>query len=93
MSGNANLLRLEHLYHLSGDKDMVERIGAVMFPKRWTISFLSYWNRAKRMGKVSLISLGPVGHQVPGGIMDPEQRLPDGRTHLQQTIDWIVGII
>lgn len=93
MSGNVNLLRLEHLYHLSGDKDMVERIGAVMFPKRWAIFFLSYWNRAKRMGKVSLISLGSVGHQVPGGIMDPEQRLPDGRTHLQQTIDWIVEII
>ena len=93
ISGNVNLLRLEHLYHLSGNKDMVERIGAVMFPKRWAIFFLSYWNRAKRMGKVSLISLGPVGHQVPGGIMDPEQRLPDGRTHLQQTIDWIVGII
>lgn len=93
MSGNVNLLQLEHLYHLSGDKDPVERIGAVMFPRRWAVFFLSYWNRAKRMGKVSLISLGPVGHQVPGGIMDPEQRLPDGRTHLQQTIDWIVGII
>ena len=93
ISGNVNLLRLEHLYHLSGDKDVVERIGPVMFPRRWAVFFLSYWNRAKRMGKVSLISLGPVGHQVPGGIMDPEQRLPDGRTHLQQTIDWIVGIL
>lgn len=93
MSGNVNFLRLEHLYHLSGSKDFVERIGPVMFPKRWTLFFLSYWNRAKRMGKVSFISLGPIGHQVPGGIMDPEQRLPDGRTHLQQTIDWIVAII
>ncbi|MGB3532012.1 MAG: CAAX protease [Microcoleaceae cyanobacterium] len=93
ISGNVNILKLEHLYHLSGEKDMVERIGPVMFPRRWTIFFLSYWNRAKRMGKVSLISLGPVGHQVPGGIMDPEQRLPDGRTHLQQTIDWIVKIL
>ena len=93
MSGNVNFLKLEHLYHLSGSKDFVERIGPVMFPKRWTLFFLSYWNRAKRMGKVSFISLGPIGHQVPGGIMDPEQRLADGRTHLQQTIDWIVGIL
>ena len=93
MSGSVNFLKLEHLYHLSGNKDLVERIGPVMFPKRWAVFFLSYWNRAKRMGKVSFISLGPVGHQVPGGIMDPEQRLPDGRTHLQQTIDLIVGII
>ncbi|MBW4640576.1 MAG: CAAX protease [Gloeocapsa sp. UFS-A4-WI-NPMV-4B04] len=93
ISGNINVLKLEHLYHLVGDKDMVERIGSGMFPGRWAIFFLSYWNRAKRLGKVNLISLGPVGHQVPGGLMDPQQFLPDGRTHLQQTIDWVVGIL
>ena len=93
ISGNINILKLEHLYHLAGDKDMVELIGPVMFPGRWAIFFLSYWNRAKRMGKVNLISLGPVGHQLPGGLMDPERFLPDGRSYLQQTIDWIVGIL
>ena len=93
ISGNINVLKLEHLYHLRGDKDFVERIGPVMFPRRWPVAFLSYWNRAKRMGKVSLISLGPVSHQLPGGIMDPDQRLPDGRTHLQQTIDLIMAIL
>ena len=93
MSGNINILKLEHLYHLSGKKDLVERIGPVMFPKRWAVFFLSYWNRAKRMGKVSFISLGPVSHELPGGIMDPDAYLPDGRSHLQQTIDWIVRIL
>ncbi len=92
ISGNVNFLKLEHLYHLVGDKDIVERMG-MMFPRRWAIFFLSYWNRAKRMGKVNLISLGPVGHQLPGGLMDPEQFLPDGRSYLQQTIDWVVGIL
>jgi len=93
ISGNINVLKLEHLYHLVGDKDMVERIGSGMFPGRWAIFFLSYWNRAKRLGKVNVVSLGPVGHQVPGGLMDPQQFLPDGRTHLQQTIDWVIGIL
>ena len=93
ISGNINVLKLEHLYHLVGDKDMVERVGSGMFPGRWAVFFLSYWNRAQRLGKVNLISLGPVGHQVPGGLMDPEQFLSDGRTHLQQTIDWVVGIL
>ncbi len=93
MSGSINFLKLEHLYHLHGDKDTVERVGSVMFPKRWAIFFLSYWNRAKRMGKISLISLGPVSHQLPGGIMDPHQRLPDGRTHLQQTIDLVMAVL
>ncbi|MBD2310036.1 CAAX protease [Chroococcidiopsis sp. FACHB-1243] len=92
ISGNINVLKLEHLYHLVGDKDIVERM-CVMFPGRWAIFFLSYWNRALRMGKVSRISLGSVGHQVPGGLMDPERFLPDGRSYLQQTIDWVTGIL
>lgn len=93
ISGNINILNVEHLYHLVGDKDGVERIGPVMFPGRWKVFFLSYWNRAKRMGKVSLISMGAVGHQLPGGLLDPEQFLPNGRSHLQQTLDRVEEIL
>jgi predicted Abi (CAAX) family protease len=91
--GHNNILRLEHIYHLVGDKDPVERLGPILFPKRWKLMFLSYWNRAKQRGAVTFISLGPVGHQTPGGVLDPHQTLPDGRTHLQQTLDWVVGIL
>ncbi|KJH71065.1 CAAX amino protease [Aliterella atlantica] len=93
ISGNINILTLEHLYHLVGDKDGVERIGPIMFPGRWKLVFLSYWNRALRMGKVSRISLGPIGHQLPGGLMDAEQFLPDGQSHLQQTLDRVREIL
>lgn len=93
-SGNNNILKIQHVYHLAGKKDPLERLGAIAFPKRWKLFFLSYWNRAKRRGKVSLISLGrQVGHQLPGGVMDPNKVLPDGRTYLQQTIDWVSGIL
>jgi len=34
-----------------------------------------------------------VGHQVPGGMMDPKAYLPDGRTNLQQTIEVIIQIM
>jgi hypothetical protein len=91
--GHNDILKLEHIYHLVGDKDPVERSGPVMFPKRWKVMFLSYWNRAKQRGQISFISLGPVGHQSPGGVLDPNMRLPDGRTHQQQTVDWVVGIL
>jgi predicted Abi (CAAX) family protease len=91
--GHNDILKLEHIYHLVGDKDPVERSGPVMFPKRWKVMFLSYWNRAKQRGQISFVSLGPVGHQSPGGVLDPNMRLPDGRTHQQQTVDWVVGIL
>ncbi|MGF1491155.1 MAG: Yip1 family protein [Microcoleaceae cyanobacterium] len=93
MSANNNFLKLEHLYHCVGEKDGVERLGPTMFPGRWKIFPLSFWNRAKRKGKITIFSLGPVGHQVPGGMMDPEAFLPDGRSNLQQTIEVILAIL
>jgi len=93
MSGNNNALKLEHLHHFVGDKDLVERIGAILFPRRWQIFFLSYWNRAKRRGKISITSLGPVGHNDSGGPLDPNKFLPDGRSYLRQTLDLVAGII
>ncbi|HZG38627.1 MAG TPA: CAAX protease, partial [Nodosilinea sp.] len=93
ISANINLLQLEHLYHLVGEKDGVEKLGSKLFPGRWQIFPLSYWNRAKRRGKISFVSLGPVGHQVPGGILDPNLLLPDGRSALKQTIDTINAVL
>jgi predicted Abi (CAAX) family protease len=93
ISGNCNLLKLDHLYHLVGDKDSVERLGPIMFAGRWKMFPLSYWNRAKRRGKVTLMSLGPVGHQVPGGMMDSQRFLADGRSYLEQTLEVILNIL
>lgn len=93
ISGNNNFLQLEHFYHLVGQKDTVEQVGPVMFPGRWQIMSLSYWNRAKRRGKISLIDMGAVGHQIPGGILDPKLILSDGRSSLQHTIDTINAIL
>lgn len=93
ISANVNVLKLEHLYHLVGDRDSVERLGPKMFPGRWPLFPLSYWNRAKRRGKISLISLGPVGHQVPGGMLDPQLILPGGGSALEQTVTTINAII
>lgn len=94
MSANNDVLKLEQLYHLVGGKDFVERIGPIIFPGRWKIFPLSYWNRAKRRGNISIISAGDsIGHQVPGGYMDPQAKLPDGRTYLQNTISIILKIL
>lgn len=93
ISGSVQALEAEQLYHLVGTKDTVERLGPLFFPRRWPISRLSYWNRARKRGRISFISLGPVGHQNPGGIMDAEATLPDGRTHLKQTLDLTLEIL
>jgi predicted Abi (CAAX) family protease len=93
ISGNVQALEVEQLYHLAGSKDSIQRLGPLLFPRRWRPFFLSYWNRARRKGKISVIPLGPVGHQVPGGIVDPNAFLPDGRSHLQQTLELTLEIL
>jgi hypothetical protein len=76
-----------------GSKDVIEPLGPIMFSSRWAIMKRSNWNRARRRGKVSITHLGPVGHQVPGGLLDPSYRLPDGRSALRQTLDHIHDIL
>jgi predicted Abi (CAAX) family protease len=93
MSANNNFLKLEHLYHLVGDRDRVARLGSFLFPGRTRLFPLSYWNRALRKGKISQISLGAMGHQVPGGIMDPNAFLPNGESYLQHTIATVLAIL
>ncbi|HZG37479.1 MAG TPA: CAAX protease [Nodosilinea sp.] len=93
MGGNGRALEAEQIYHLVGTKDPVERLGPIMFPRRWAIVPLSYWNRAKHKGKITFISLGPVSHQTPGGVLDDQAILPDGRSHLQQTLDLTLDIL
>jgi len=93
ISGSARVLDPQHLYHLVGDKDAVERLGPILFWSRWKIFWLTYWNRARRLGRITRISLGPVGHQVPGGMFDPDARLPQGQTNLQHTIASIGAVL
>ena len=93
ISANINLLKLGHLYHLVGDQDGVAGLGPVLFPGRRKLFPLSYWNRAMRKGKISEISLGPMGHQVPGGIMDPDALLSNGESNLHHTVSFILSIL
>ncbi|MDJ0775992.1 MAG: CAAX protease, partial [Mastigocoleus sp. MO_167.B18] len=93
ISGNTGAMEIEHLYHLVGKQDRVEKVGPIMFPGRWLVFFLSDWNRAKRRGKFSFIPLGPVGHNGVDGPFSEQEFLPDGRTNLRQTLDMVTGIL
>ncbi len=93
IAGNNNAILVEHLYHLVGDKDIFERLIQILSPRRWKVFFLSYWNRAQHMGKISVVSLGPVAHIGRGGPLDGNKYLPDGRTHLRQTLDIVSSIV
>jgi hypothetical protein len=92
-AGNNRFLQAEHLFHLVGSRDRVAPLGWILFPRRWPIHHYSDWNRALRRGRVTLVPLGPVGHELPGGVMDTQLTIPDGRTPMQQTVDLVSAIV
>ena len=93
ISGNNGMMALDRLYHLKGDRDLLAQIGAIMFPKRWPLMSWSSWNSAKAEGRIRQISLGPVGHSGANGPIDPASHLPDGSSHLDQTMNIVLGIL
>jgi len=93
ISGNTGAIQLEHLYHLVGKLDRVANICPWLFPERWPLLSGSYWNLANSRGKITQISLGPVGHDSENGPLSESMILPDGRCHLQQTLDIMTCIL
>jgi hypothetical protein len=93
MTGTCPFLHIDRLHHMYGAKDVIEPLGPIMFSSRWPILKHSKWNRALRRGRISIAHLGPVGHQVPGGLLDPAYTMPDGRSALRHTLDQIHAIL
>ena len=93
MSSDPGVLSVEHLYHLYGERDGVQRLGAVFFPGRWALAANSAWNRAKAKNLITFVPLGPCKHTGPEGYMDADAFLSDGRSYLEGTLDTIVRIV
>ena len=93
MSSDRGLEALTHLYHLEGSKDIVQRLGAILFPGRWPLLGNSYWNQAKRKGKITVVLTGPMGHNGPNSYLDAQQTLPNGVSFLEATVQHIRTIV
>lgn len=92
ISADPGLLTLEHLYHLHGARDNVQRLGSIFFPGRWPF-IPSPWNKAKKRGVVELVFMGPPDHTGPSGYLDSASYLPDGRSYLDGTVQTITELI
>jgi hypothetical protein len=86
MSSDPGLDALDALVHLDGAHDTTDDLGRIVFPGRWPLAAGSPWNRALAAGKITIREIGPFTHTGPGGYLDTERRLPDGRTHLVVTL-------
>ncbi len=90
VSSDAGLDRVEHMWHLYGTKDNVQKASKVVFVGRWKIAYGSAWNRAMRAGKIDMIPIGPLRHMGKDDYFDVEPPLPDGSTPFGISVEAIV---
>jgi len=93
ISADPGLMEVEHLYHLRGHNDKVERLGRLICPGRWPLMQHSYWNQALQRGSISIIDMGPMTHNGLGAYLDVESTLPNGHSYLDETVDTLVQLM
>ena len=93
LSDDPGLNRVEHLWHLRGSKDVLEKLGGVMFAGRWPHAVFSPWGDALAAGRIDLIELGPMHHNGKRHYFDEKTIAEDGRSYLQVTTDAVIAVL
>lgn len=93
LTNDPGVLAAHHVYHLQGQLDNAQKLGLWFSPGRWPIFRSSYWNRARRAGKITFVDMGKMGHTGRAGYLDIKTLLPDGRSYLEHTVDTIIGLV
>jgi hypothetical protein len=92
MSADPGCRWVEHLHHLYGADDGMDRIGKIAFAGRWPVMKKSPWNRIMAEDKITLVPMGPTAHNGALGYFGPEP-LEDGRPRLEKTVEEVCRII
>ena len=91
-SSDPGLMALDHIYHLYGKRDRVAPL-ANFDAGRWSINKSSFWNKARRQGRVTEICLGDVCHSGRGSYLDFKTTLPDGTRHVDRTVEIVTDVV
>ncbi len=93
LTDDPGILEVEHLYHLSGSRDHTQHIGKVVYSGCWPIFPHSAVHQAARRGKITVIDVGPMKHMGLGDYMSRSAVLPDGRRHVDKTVDVLATVL
>jgi len=92
LSADPGLLEADRVWHLIGRADRVQRFTSWLFPGRWRLLSWSPWNAARRRGQLRTVVIGPCDHTGVAGYLDEDAFVPDGRSHLDVTVDVLAAI-
>jgi hypothetical protein len=93
MAADPGLDRVHRCWHLVGDRDRVQRLGALLSPGRWPGALASPWHRARMDGRLVEIPVGPMEHRFPGNYFDDRARLDGGQPLAERTLAAVVAVL
>ncbi len=93
LTADPGLDHITHLYHLYGSKDPVQKLVPIFYAGRWPIKPHSSWNRAKAEGKITMIDVGPIGHNGAKGYLSTTSHLENGQRFLDRTVESITKVL
>lgn len=89
LSSDPALDRVQHVWHLYGDRDRMQLLGPLLFPGRWPTSQLSAWRAAVRAGRVTTRRIGPMRHMGGRDYFDRHHE-EDGVSYRELTVGALV---
>ena len=91
ISSDPGLNHVKALHYFYGERDHIQRLGALMFSDRWGLSANSAWNIAKREKRIRFHKMPAVAHSGAKGYYG----LPinGGHSNLRRTLDQVSDAI
>jgi hypothetical protein len=93
LDSDPGLRVVSRLDHIVGDRDVMEKVGRIVYPGRWPIARASAWNAARASGIVNVRGLPGMAHNTPGGYMDPAAHTDAGELNPELTCRAIVAAL
>ncbi len=92
MSSNHLISQLKNLDHIEGSLDFVQKIGAVLFPRRWVVAYLSNWRVARRNHQIRIHEIGPMTHIGKRSYID-EKSSVEGEKNFNRTLKAVIDLV
>lgn len=91
MSSNHLVLQLNNVDHVEGSLDLVQKIGSVIFPRRWIVAYLSNWRIARRKNQIRIHEIGAMTHIGKKSYID-DKSFVDGVSNFDKTLNAVVDL-
>lgn len=84
--------RMASITQLVGERDTVHLLE-YGFPGRWPTAVSSNWAKAKKDGRATQTTIGPMAHDGPDGYFRRTAHEDDGESYADATLEAVIGVL